>query len=179
MICISCSSKVWQRVEHRVFSADKKKLVSLLALPYSYVRTVRNLTRRPEACDAVVKTIRYNRRNCGPIWCLDNSRWVYLSTRRPVLPFISRGPRNMRTIYAAHDCRRGAKDPRTSTGAWERKINPSERWLAMGERHEIACLCILKTNSGRRTRYKVVAGYQTCELKRSFWMQISLIERKR
>lgn len=103
--------------------ADKKKASFSLDLTL-FVHTVRNLTRRPEARDAVVKTIRYNRRNCGPIRCLGNSRW-YISIYPPAsLPFISRGPRNVRTIYAVHDCRRRAKDTR-HIGRCMRKKNQS------------------------------------------------------
>lgn len=42
--------------------------------------------------------------------CLGNSRWV--SAYPPAgSPFISRGPRNMRTICAAHGRRKRAEDP--------------------------------------------------------------------
>lgn len=88
-------------------------LIEKVLFLYPYLirtyETKRNLACRPQAYDAVVKTIRYIIDVIVDQY-LDNSRWI--STYPPVgSPFILRGPRNMRTICAAHSCRKRAEDP--------------------------------------------------------------------
>lgn len=163
------------------FADKKKRDLFLSTLPYSYVQTVRNLTRRPEACDAVVKTIRYNRRNCGPIRCLDNSRWVYI--------YLPAGQFCL-SFRAAHViCVRYIRDARLQkkSEGYEahRQVHEKEKsipqrkddwqWTRVTKSHDYVSL---RRTVVLRTRCKAVAGYQTWELKR-FGMQISLIEEKR
>lgn len=105
----------------------------------------------------------------------------YISIYPPAsLPFISRGPRNMRYIR-----RTIAEEERRIRGT-HRQVHEKEKsipqrkddwqWTRVTKSHAYVSL---RRTVALRTRCKVVAGYQTWELKRLFGMQISLIEGKR
>lgn len=103
----------------------------------------------------------------------------YISIYPPAsLPFISRGPRNVRTIYAVHDCRRRAKDTRQVHEKEKSIPQRKDDWQRTRVTKSHAYVS-LRPSVASRTRCKVVAGHQTWELKRLFGMQISLIEGKR
>lgn len=132
--------------------------------------------RKPEACDAVVKTSRYII-DVIVDQCLGNSRWV--STYPPIgSPFISRGPRNMRTICAAHGRRKRAENP--SFDRCTRKKSIPQRkddwpWASVTKSRVYVSL----RRSGERIARLLLDTKTRGELKRSFGMQISLIGGKR